>query len=246
MDNKQLLAAGATHVGKIRKENQDSLMVNITGFATLPNLFIVADGLGGHNGGLVASKGTIQAFCDFLEGSGGLISYENLMADALSHANTQINQKSKKQEEYMGMGTTFTSATIVDGFLYFAHVGDSRIYTIKNEIMEQITTDHSSSVVEMVADGLITETEAKKYPERVLTRAIGTDFSVEVDKGKLDLTNITHILLCSDGLTNMVFENQILEIIKTNTCPENMTKQLIDAANTAGGTDNVTAIVIKL
>ncbi|MCL2621100.1 MAG: Stp1/IreP family PP2C-type Ser/Thr phosphatase [Defluviitaleaceae bacterium] len=246
MSDKQLLAAGATHVGQMRKENQDSLMVNVTGFATLPNLFIVADGLGGHNAGSIASIGAIQSFCDFLDGVGGLMSYSDLMADALNHANTQINNKATTNAEYTGMGTTFTSATVVDGFLYFAHVGDSRIYVIKNEIMEQITTDHSSSVVEMVADGLVTEAEARNYPEKVLTRAVGTDFTVEVDKGKLDLTDVTHILLCSDGLTNMVFENNILEIIKTNTDPENIAKQLIDAANTAGGTDNITAIVIKL
>jgi len=242
--DKKLVAAGQTHVGQTRDENQDSLLVSTAGIAALPNLFIVADGLGGHNAGSIASNGAMEAFCDFLNNTDADISHEYMLALAINYANSQVFKDAAANRAHKGMGTTFTSAVISGNLLYYAHVGDSRIYTIKNGQMTQITTDHASCTVEMVADGIISECEAQNYPEKVLTRAVGTDAAVEADKGVADLDDATHILLCTDGLTNMLFENQILEIIESNANVENATKQLIDAANKAGGKDNITAIVI--
>ena len=239
-------ACGATHVGKMRKVNQDSLLVKSGGFATLPNLFIVADGLGGHNAGDIASAGAVQAFCDFLERAEGGIPHEHLMANAITHANSIIYEKAGSNPDFKGMGTTFTSAVISDGILHYAHVGDSRIYIVNDGVLTQITKDHAAGTIEMVADGLITAREAKGYPEKVLIRAVGTDCDVEVDTGKVDLLGVTHILLCSDGLTNMVFENQILEIIQANVDIENKVNELIDSANGAGGADNITVILMEL
>ena len=242
-------ATGKSHIGKVRAQNQDAFYVSKTGPAPLPNLFVVADGLGGHNSGGIASNGALAAFCDYFENRDMLNDFESFLSEALTAANLRVFDESLTTLENRGMGTTFTAATIHDETLYFVHVGDSRIYITKRVDgvleMEQITNDHFTRTADMVADGILTEDEAKNYPETVLSRAVGTDPDVNIDRGRYFLKDAEHILMCSDGLSNMLSNEEILQIIENNNENfEQIAEKLVEAANDAGGRDNITVIAI--
>ena len=247
MDIEFMRAVGKTHVGNVREQNQDAFFVSPAGPAPLPNLFVVADGLGGHKAGDVASKGALGVFCDFFDNYKSVKPLETCLVEALTKANEHIYLISQTNSDYDGMGTTFTAATITPTSLHFAHVGDSRIYLIKTDgTMAQITTDHTSTPEEIVADGLLTEDEAKKLPKKVLNRAVGTDDAVEIQKAAVRLENVSHVLLCTDGLTDMLDDSKILEIIMSgpgNNLDE-IAEKLTNAALDAGGRDNISVIVI--
>ena len=246
--------AGKSHIGKVREQNQDTIFVNNRGLGVLPNLYVVADGLGGHQSGEVASRKATEAFCDYFSiMADEHSSYESPSSSvqefflaALRYANERVFQNAANVFENRGMGTTFSAATIENSIINFVHVGDSRIYLVKeNNTLEQITNDHVSVTTELLKQGLITQEEAKKYPETVLSRAIGTDSEVKIDIGAASLNGVKYVILCSDGLHNMLIDDEITKILENESDLEFLAEKLVVAANMAGGRDNISVIVIR-
>lgn len=235
-----------TDIGKTRNMNQDSLLVSENKSNGL-NLYILADGMGGYKGGEIASKVAITAVSKFIEQEFDQIQKDkqsilNLIEDAIEFANSAIYEESEQDEELQDMGTTLEVVLIYKGKVYIGHIGDSRIYRIRKNKMKKITTDHSY-VEKLIQDGDITREEAYNHPKKnLLIKALGTDEQAEPDIIYTVLNKNDIIVMCSDGLTNMVREEKILDIIKENT--EDMTGILVNEANFAGGLDNITVIVI--
>jgi serine/threonine protein phosphatase PrpC len=221
----------ATDIGRVRERNEDSVLVN-------PPLYVVADGMGGHRGGQVASQVALEAMEGLAtEGRGSL-------ADHVRRANRAVWDRSVEDERLSGMGTTLTAAQIDGASALIAHVGDSRAYLLRDGSLQQLTTDHTL-VARMVKSGEITEAEAEVHPHKnVLTRALGTDEEVEVDEDSIALVDGDRLLLCSDGLTGMVTEDQIQAILENSDQPQQAADRLVKAANRAGGIDNITVVVL--
>ena len=221
----------ATDIGRVRERNEDSMLVD-------PPLYVVADGMGGHRGGQVASQVALEAMEGLAtEGQGSL-------ADHVRRANRAVWDRSIEDERLSGMGTTLTAARIDGGSALIAHVGDSRAYLLRDGSLQQLTTDHTL-VARMVRSGEITEAEAEVHPHKnVLTRALGTDEEVEVDEDSIALVDGDRLLLCSDGLTGMVTEDQIQAILENSDQPQQAADRLVKAANRAGGIDNITVVVL--
>ena len=223
----------ATHVGKVRNNNEDSLTV------IEPETFVVADGMGGAHAGEVASRMLIEIVRIVLENVQSLRD-EKLLARAIIVANAKIFETAQKNEEYRGMGTTATILSLGEGTAYFAHVGDSRLYLFRNDELKQITEDHSY-VESLVRNGEITEAQARIHPmKNVLLQAVGAVEDVFVDAANFPVQSGDKFLLCTDGLTNMIDDEEIAKILRTASDPA---EALIDAALKAGGKDNVTVIV---
>jgi PPM family protein phosphatase len=221
----------ATDIGRVRERNEDSVLVS-------PPLYVVADGMGGHRGGQVASQVALEAMEGLAtEGRGSL-------ADHVHRANRAVWDRSVEDERLSGMGTTLTAAQIDGASALIAHVGDSRAYLLRDGSLQQLTTDHTL-VARMVKSGEITEAEAEVHPHKnVLTRALGTDEEVEVDEDSIALVDGDRLLLCSDGLTGMVTEDQIQAILENSDQPQQAADRLVKAANRAGGIDNITVVVL--
>ncbi len=231
-----------TDIGKKRKLNQDYVYVSETPIGNLPNLFIVADGMGGHNAGDYASKCTVETIIREVRGC-----FEKnpvrILSKAIRIANDQIRRKAGEDESLSGMGTTVVAATCLGHYLQVANVGDSRLYIIGSEI-RQITTDHSL-VEEMVRMGGIDRKAARNHPDKnIITRAIGALDTVEIDFFHEELKPGELVLLCSDGLTNMLEDEEIGAILKEPVSMEEKAQRLIEAANDNGGKDNITVIII--
>ena len=231
-----------TDIGKKRKLNQDYVYVSETSIGNLPNLFIVADGMGGHNAGDYASKCTVETITREVRGC-----FEKnpvrILSKAIRIANDQIRRKAGEDESLSGMGTTVVAATCLGHYLQVANVGDSRLYIIGSEI-RQITTDHSL-VEEMVRMGGIDRKDARNHPDKnIITRAIGALDTVEIDFFHEELKPGELVLLCSDGLTNMLEDEEIGAILKEPVSMEEKAQRLIEAANDNGGKDNITVIII--
>ncbi|MGL4345759.1 MAG: Stp1/IreP family PP2C-type Ser/Thr phosphatase [Cellulosilyticaceae bacterium] len=247
-----MIAVGKVDVGRRRKCNEDEIFVSNMQIGPLPNLYIIADGMGGHRNGAIASKLAIDAFCMYLEEltSIRLDSDEDifiLLKRAISHANYTIYSKGLENPTYKGMGTTMTLCTLWRDKAYIAHVGDSRVYVVnKTEGIKQITTDHSV-VQEMVEKGYISKQEMKDHPQRhMITRAVGTYESVKVDVLTYEIGQDVRLLMCSDGLTTMVTDEMLYEIIsQDNQSLEVIADRLIDCANHNGGCDNIAVIIGK-
>lgn len=225
-----MLAKAKSDIGKVRETNEDSLI------CALP-LLVVADGMGGHVAGEVAS----QLAAETLQNSvvAGADHPIVMLNTAIDHANTLIYRMAKEKNELSGMGTTVTAALVDGATLYWGHVGDSRLYLLRGGELKQITEDHSL-VGELVRSGSISAQEALTHPHRnILTRAVGTSDQVRVDSGSLDLVAGDVILLCTDGLTNMLSDDTIREILLNN---KDAVEVLIAEANAAGGLDNITVI----
>lgn len=221
----------ATDIGRVRERNEDSMLVD-------PPLYVVADGMGGHRGGQVASQVALEAMEELETGDGGSL------AEHVRRANRAVWDRSVEDERLSGMGTTLTAARIAGGSALIAHVGDSRAYLLRDGSLRQLTTDHTL-VARMVKSGEITEAEAEVHPHKnVLTRALGTDEQVEVDEDSIALVDGDRLLLCSDGLTGMVTEDQIQAILETSEQPQQAADRLVKAANRAGGIDNITVVVL--
>jgi PPM family protein phosphatase len=236
----RLRSFAGTDVGRLRSGNEDSYFCGRTVFA-------VADGLGGHQGGEVASAAAVEplAALDGREFAEPRAAAEAL-AEAIRTANTAILDQAAGNPELWGMGTTVTAAAVAgDHFLQLAHVGDSRAYLLRDGALDQLTTDHTI-VGELVRRGRLTPDQAAVHPERsILTRAVGLDPRIPVDiPDPLELHPGDQVLLCSDGLTEAVGEDDITRLLATPdgdvTC-----RALIDAANTAGGPDNITVVLVR-
>lgn len=235
-------AFSVTDIGKKRKLNQDYVYVSETPIGNLPNLFIVADGMGGHNAGDYASKCTVETITREVRGC-----FEKnpvrILSKAIRIANDQIRKKAGEDESLSGMGTTVVAATCLGHYLQVANVGDSRLYIIGSEI-RQITTDHSL-VEEMVRMGGIDRKAARNHPDKnIITRAIGALDTVEIDFFHEELKPGELVLLCSDGLTNMLEDEEIGAILREPVSMEEKAQRLIEAANDNGGKDNITVIII--
>jgi protein phosphatase len=228
------LAIGeATDVGKVRDHNEDGYLVD-EGL----RLVAVADGMGGHRGGDVASATAIDAFHTSFAVHGGL-------RDAMRAANSAVLERGNADDGLRGMGTTLTAGVLGDDdVLLVGHVGDSRAYLLHDGDLSRITTDHSL-VEELVAAGELTEEEAERDPRRsMITRALGLEADLTVDLYPVSLALGDRVMMCSDGLTNMVNEDAIADVLKGEADPAKAAQRLVDAANAAGGVDNTTVLVL--
>lgn len=230
----------ATNVGNYRKNNEDSYYVNES-----KNLYVLADGMGGHLAGERASKMATEIIGQDFAKDREIKSIDDaieILSSSIKDANKKIFESSQENEDYRGMGTTLSSGLILGDVLIYSNIGDSRIYRI-NEEMEQITQD-DSFVNYLIEIGEITEEEAKNHPKKnVLTKAMGTTSDIEVIVNTLDIKDKDVFLFCSDGLTNMVSDEEIFKIVKENS-PEEARDMLLDLALKNGGMDNITFILV--
>lgn len=234
----------ATDVGQKRKMNQDYVFVSREPVGNLPNLFAVADGMGGHNAGDYASSHAVQILVDEIRKDADYNPIK-VIRHAIETANTEIIDQAQKDEKLRGMGTTIVVATIVGHYAYVANVGDSRLYVIQKQI-QQVTKDHSL-VQEMVRLGEIDAEEARNHPDKnIITRALGAEKTVDVDFFDMKLEPGSTILMCSDGLSNMVEDKKIEEII-LNPDEDILWKgtTLVQEANRNGGKDNIAIILVE-
>src|SRR3954468_14384902 len=228
----RIVSGASTDTGQVREGNEDSYLVD-----RRLELFAVADGMGGHRAGEIASATA-------LDGLKLAVTEGNPVADAVGRANTAVWDKAAADTELAGMGTTLTAAIFDAGTLTIAHVGDSRAYLLRADQLERLTTDHSL-VEELIRDGKLTEEQAAVHPQRsIITRALGVDSSVEVDVYSLVLEGGDRVILCSDGLTSMVRPTGIADILRRESDPTAAANALVDAANEAGGEDNITVVVL--
>lgn len=234
----------ATDIGQKRKMNQDYVFVSQEPVGNLPNLFAVADGMGGHNAGDYASAHAVQTLVSQIQADADFNPIK-VIRHAIEAANTEIIDQAQRDEGLRGMGTTMVVATIVGNYAYVANVGDSRLYVVQGQI-RQVTRDHSL-VQEMVRLGEINAEEARNHPDKnIITRALGAEKTVDVDFFDLKLEPGNTILMCSDGLSNMVEDRKMEEII-TNPDKDITWKgdTLIREANQNGGKDNIAVILIE-
>ncbi|MEF9990905.1 MAG: Stp1/IreP family PP2C-type Ser/Thr phosphatase [Romboutsia sp.] len=243
----------ASHVGKVRKNNEDYCRGEVIQNDNLEtvSIFAIADGMGGHNKGEVASELAVENIICFLkenllQSKSIKIDYvDDIIKQAYNSVNSIIHKKSISEVEFQGMGTTLTIAIIYKDNLYVANVGDSRCYILQNDEFKKITTDHSI-VEELVKANIITESEAKTHPRRNhITRAIGTDEMVIVDIFKYKLNINDMILLATDGLTGCVEDEDIKSVVQKDEDLEILSNELINMANETSGKDNVSVILIK-
>lgn len=248
----QIKSFGITDVGRQRQHNEDSYLADDS-----ISLYLVADGMGGHAAGEVASKIATEAISEFIshtvEDDGtwphaydeNFSRNTNRLMSALRVANTRVIDAMKKDARLRGMGTTVVACLIDDERASVAHVGDSRAYLIRDDQMSRITSDHSW-VFEQVQAGMLTEAEAEKHPLRnVITRALGGGNNVIPDASEIDVRAGDHFLFCSDGLTGMVTEDDILRIVIDGSDLESAGKELIARANEHGGHDNITVVLLQ-
>ena len=232
-----------TDTGVLRTMNQDYCFSSDTPVGNLPNLYIVCDGMGGHKAGEYASRYTAQRIVAHASRSRS----ENpirILRDAVQKANEILVIESREDVEKQGMGTTVVAATIIDHRMYVANVGDSRLYVI-GETIKQITKDHSY-VEEMVRMGKVNREEARTHEKKnVITRAVGAMEKVEADFFEVELKDKDTVLLCTDGLSNMVTDERISQIVSSNVHTEEIARKLVEEANKNGGHDNITTVVLK-
>ncbi len=241
-----MFSTGITDKGRVRTQNQDTVFCSQTPVGPLPNLFVVADGMGGHNAGDVASRVAVEVFLSFLGRAKNEPGYLDLLVDAAVAANAAVYNMSMADDKLSGMGTTFSACVIEGGKCEIIHIGDSRIYMITKGSIMQLTTDHSY-VNEMVRAGKLTPQQAIKHPKRnILTRVMGTSPTKEFDGYPAAVKDGCAILLCSDGLTNMLDDDEILRIVNQDTSVDERAEELVIEANLRGGIDNISVILIDI
>jgi PPM family protein phosphatase len=225
-----------TDIGRNRERNEDSMLVK-------EPLFAVADGMGGHRGGDVASAMALEA----LEGVD--LSTDGPLAglvEEIRSANRAVLERGTADDALLGMGTTVTAIMVDGATAYLAHVGDSRAYLLRDGVLQQLTEDHTL-VQRMVREGKITSEQAERHPQRsILTKALGVDDTIDPYELTFDVHEGDRLLICSDGLTGMVREDRIKEILDSEPDPQAAADRLVEAANRAGGDDNITVIVIDV
>lgn len=231
-----------TDIGQRRETNQDYIYTSEIAVGNLPNLFIVADGMGGHNAGDFASRYTVEKVVEAIALS-SLSEPIALLGEALRSVNRSLLAVALREPYLQGTGTTFVAASIANGHMSVANVGDSRLYVVNSRII-QVTKDHSL-VQEMVRMGEMRPEEARVHPDKnIITRAVGAARDIEVDFFEVDLKPKDRVLLCSDGLTNMLEDEEIRKIICKQEDIAKGVRQLIQAANENGGRDNISVIII--
>ena len=232
-----------TDIGMVREVNQDYVYVSDSPIGKLPNLLIVADGMGGHKAGEFASKFTVEIVKDELAQTTEEAP-EAMIRQAITSANQKLLETAQNDSKLEGMGTTLVVATIIEQTLYFANVGDSRLYLLNDDI-KQVSKDHSL-VQEMVRLGGIKQEEAKFHPDKnIITRAIGASNKLEIDFYEYRLKKEDVLLMCTDGLSNMVEDEEMLRIVKGSRDVVEAVERLIEKANQNGGSDNIGVIVAQ-
>ncbi len=233
-----------TDIGIKRSTNQDFVYASDQPVGKLPNLFIVADGMGGHNAGDMASRCTVETMVDYITESTGEERPIPILEAAVMTANRRVFEQAQSDRSLEGMGTTLVAATVVGGCLYVANVGDSRLYLLDSKI-RQITRDHSL-VEEMVRAGQIGREEARSHPEKnVITRAVGVRSKVRIDFFDVSLYPGDRFLLCTDGLTNMVEDEEIFRLVRKEASLEEAAQNLVNLANRNGGKDNISVVLAE-
>lgn len=234
-----MLAHVISDIGLVRETNEDSYVCDP------PHLFVVADGMGGHVAGEIASKLAVTTVNSYIQEHVGKDNLEVVLKQAIVQANTSIYQMALSKEDFNGMGTTVTALYVDGETMYWGHVGDSRIYLLRDGKLQQITDDHSL-VWELVQSGNITKDEAHVHPKRnMLTRAVGTSCLITVDTGVIQWQSGDMVLMCTDGLTNMVSEEVICTLLQSKSNVFSILNQLVVQSKDAGGFDNITAILLK-
>jgi len=234
-----------TDIGKVRDKNEDNYCV----LDDQLMVYIVADGMGGHNSGEIASAIAIDTIKEhllkYLLDENEDESIKGIIFEAFNRANNEIINKSANQAGCDGMGTTATLALFREGKLYLGHIGDSRGYLIKNGTIQQITQDHSL-VAELLRKGSISEREAIKHPQKnIITKALGTDIKVKADVFTVDFDEGDTLILCTDGLSNFVDKYEIEKYaLEIDDCQE-ACEEMVRLANFRGGFDNITIMMIK-
>jgi protein phosphatase len=230
-------SAGKTDPGRKRRRNEDAFVLE-------PPLFAVADGMGGAQAGEVASRLAAAAFREFHEADD--LAPDDRLRALVQEANRRIYDRARADTGATGMGTTLTAALLEDGDVTIGHVGDSRAYRLRDGQLEQLTEDHSL-VADLMRSGRLTPEEAETHPQRsVITRALGTDPEVDVDTMTVEASPGDVFLLCSDGLTTMVADEDILELVARAGSLEDAARALVKAANKGGGEDNVTVVLFAV
>lgn len=235
-------SSGITDTGSKRRNNQDSIFFSDEPVGSLPNLYIVADGMGGHRAGDKASRMAIDITVEFIKKS----TIENpiaILKRAMIFANNEIYKSANKDPDLVGMGTTMVAAVALEEKLYVANVGDSRLYVVNNDI-RQITMDHSL-VEEMIRSGELERKKGRNHPEKnIITKAMGSRDEVVPDFFEIDMEPDDKYVLCSDGLSNMVEDDEIRDIVVDYHDIKDATRALVDRANYYGGSDNISVVIV--
>ncbi len=239
---------GATDIGCVRELNEDSFSIGGFKGDTVPGYCVLADGMGGHNAGEVASQTAVdvisEALSDFLKNSQKEVPM--LLDGVIKSANDKIFKAACEDEAKSGMGTTAVIACVFENEMYIANIGDSRAYALRGDEFYQITKDHSM-VAEMVTNGTITSEEARVHPQKnVITRALGTDEKAKADIFEYEYQKGDILLMCSDGLSGMVTDDDIKSVLKSGDSAKECTEKLISLAKENGGKDNITVICLKI
>lgn len=233
-----------THIGQRREMNQDYMYTSETAVGNLPNLFLVADGMGGHAAGEYASRFTVEKLVEKIKESSQTEPVA-LMKEAVEQVNAMLLAEANADRAKAGMGTTIVAATVIGERLYAANVGDSRLYVINEKSITQITRDHSL-VEEMVRLGEMNKEDAKDHPDKnIITRAIGVMPEVAPDFFETSLKDQDMILMCSDGLTNMINDIDIKKIVLGQRDIVEKAEKLVETANQNGGRDNITVVLVE-
>lgn len=228
-----------SETGRVRKDNEDNYLVSVE-----RGLFVVADGMGGHAGGEVASSIVKRVMDEEITSSNSVDDCDQLLLKALLKANNLILRLGQ-DEAYYGMGTTVTAAMFGKERLYIAHIGDSRAYLFRDHSLQLLTQDHSL-VNELLQKGELTQEEAENHPRRnILTRALGTDENPQIDQFDLLVKSGDLLLLCTDGLYNQVYEDEISAILSGEDSLQAKVVCLVNQALERGGNDNITAVIVK-
>ena len=232
----------ATDVGQKRQMNQDFIFTSEEPVGNLPNLFIVADGMGGHNAGDFASRYGVSVLVESVKKDKNYNPIK-IIRNGIEAANREVLEQAKRDPSMAGMGTTMVVCTIVGEYMYVANVGDSRLYVASDQLT-QISQDHSL-VAEMVRMGELTQEEGRSHPDKnIITRAVGTGEEIRIDFFDLQMEENDRILMCSDGLSNMATDEEIFAILN-DAAAEDTAQALVDRANANGGKDNIAVIVIE-
>lgn len=230
----------ASEVGLVRQRNEDHVLM-----APDLGLFAVADGMGGHRAGEVASRMALGILEEFFRKDAGQ-DISQVLSDGVTEANSSVYNASLKEASCHGMGTTLTALVVREHYAVLAHVGDSRAYLIRGDDIIQLTRDHSL-VQELYREGGITRAQAREHPQRnVLTRALGTAGSVDIDLTRVEIQRGDLLLLCTDGLSNLVEDHDILMLVRQSRNPEKAVTSLIRAALSQGGNDNISVVLVEL
>ena len=237
-------AYAVTDVGRSRSMNQDSVFASVDPVGPLSNLYMVADGMGGHQSGDLASRYLVRNLCTYIRETDG--EPPEVLLRAVQQVNGELYQLSTEKPEYAGMGTTLVAATVKDGVLYVANVGDSRLYLVRRDGLKQVTRDHSF-VEEMVSMGRM-ERGSQSYLEKknIITRAVGIDRRVEVDLFEVELEEGDYIRLCSDGLSNMVDNTDLFRLSFLPGSLEKKAEAMVTLANERGGRDNISVVLVEI